>query len=141
MRWREATLEDGEAAWQSGCWISLGYHNKRGVPMLRTATSNTTAAKAMWERENGPVPEGKILGSLCGTKACIRPSHRVACSRSENAYRQGITRLSSSLRLRAWVLHARGFSNRWIAEMMNVDERTIRRVLDTGLEPIREDRR
>lgn len=128
MPYREATPEDGEAAQLSGCWIWTGYTVK-GRPIVRTARSNTTAAKAAWERENGPVPAGKQLGSLCGIGLCVRPSHHQPMNGRQIAYRTRRTLLDRHAQKQARVLRARGYSKRRIADMLEVDEGTVRTVL------------
>jgi hypothetical protein len=139
MPWREATPEDGEAAYEMGCHIWTGYTNDRGIPVARTKTSNTTAARALWERENGPVPDGYQLGSECGVRLCIRPTHHEPMSGSEIAYRTGRTRLDRRLRIRAKVLAVLGVPKARIAEALNVSPRTIGRVLNEPANPIREE--
>lgn len=137
MPWRDATPEDEGHAYECGCWIWTGYTDAKGVPVRRTATSNTTAARALWERRNGPVPDGLLLGSLCGNRLCVRVNHREPMTRSEIAYTSGQTKLTRRLRKRAWALAARGVPKRRIAEAMNVDPATIGRIAKGQIDPIK----
>ena len=130
MPWREADRQvDGENAWQSGCWIWTGYTDQRGRPMLRNKVSNRLASTVLWERENGPAPEGMVLGSLCGEQVCVRATHREPMTRRELSYKTRWMRLNRPRRLRAYVLRVQGWSNREIADHFGVDEATIRRAL------------
>jgi hypothetical protein len=140
MPWREARPEDGRRAWQSGCSLWTGYVNPRGHAYARRGGRSMLAARAYWMDENGPVPDGMVIGSLCGEPLCIRFSHHEPMTYSEIAYRYGQTRMNHKQRIRAWMLHRSGVSNRRIGHLLNVDESVIRDVLATGYEPIKEDR-
>jgi hypothetical protein len=124
---RKATPEDG-LAYEMGCELWTGYKDARGRPVLRTRSTSTLAARVLWERENGPVPDGLRLGTLCGTKDCVRSSHRTPSTPAEIAYRAGLTALTPRLADRARLLVKAGYSKRRIADAMNVDEATIRRI-------------
>lgn len=128
MPWREAEPEDG-VAYESGCWIWTGYTDERGTPVVRTATSTTTARRAAYERENGPVPEGRVLYAMCGTRLCVRPRHHEPVTTRTLRYRQGRTKADRAMRKTALHLRLRGISGRQIAERLDVDEGTVRRVL------------
>jgi len=135
MTWHLATPEDGENAYVCGCHLWDGQTDRDGTPVIHTTQGNTTAAKALGERKNGPVPKGKVLGSLCGETLCVRPRHREPMTHRELAYRYGRTALTPRLRDRAYRLVSSGMSRRKVAELMNVDESTIRhalRELDRG---------
>jgi hypothetical protein len=63
----------------------------------------TTAARALWEAEYGPVPEGKKL--FARWRALVRlPPHHIAVGPGEMAYWTGWTGLDRKLRIRAWAL-------------------------------------
>lgn len=57
------------------CWAWTGYVNSRGTPVVRTAKTNTTARRVVWERERGPIPDGYELVSVCRNQVCVRVSH------------------------------------------------------------------
>lgn len=132
MPWREATPDDGENAHACGCHIWTGYTTPEGQPVVRTATSQTTARRAAWQRENGPVPEGMVLTALCGETLCVRPSHHEPVTVQTIRYRTGWTKRDRQMRRTALRLKMLGWSGRRIADALAVDEATVRAVLRDG---------
>lgn len=131
MPWREATEEqDGKMAAVMGCHVWTGYVDpQQGYPILRTKTSSTTAAKALWEKENGPVPEGKKLGSLCGNRLCVRPRHREPMTPRQIAYSSGSTGLNPADQMAIRVQVAGGTPIAVVARRYQVERRAIYQVL------------
>jgi hypothetical protein len=139
MPHRPATTEqDGYNAEACGCWIWTGHTDGNGVPIRRTATSNTTAARYAWEQENGKVPEGQILHKDCGTQLCVRPRHHRPVDRAEQSYLNGHSRLTPMMGKRAQRAIAKGMSKRKVAEVFNVSPRTIGRIADGSHWTVRE---
>lgn len=128
--YRDADMTlDGPRAYESGCWIWTGVvDNKTGVPLKRYKGKMTTAARALWQAENGEVPEGKVIGSDCGTTLCVRPSHHSPVSRTEVAYRSGRARVNETIAKRAYAASQRGMSERKLARLLDVSARTAGRI-------------
>lgn len=68
---------------ERSCWVWTGRVDKTDTPIVRTRSRCTTARRYYWERENGSVPEGKILASLCGNNLCVNPDHAGPISRTD----------------------------------------------------------
>ena len=70
------------------CWVWTAYLNKSGYGQFGLADRSLMLAhRWAWEREHGPVPDGLELDHLCRVRACVRPSHLEAVTRSINAQR------------------------------------------------------
>lgn len=132
MPCRPAEPADGLIPYESGCLIWTGTTNRQGHPIATistpTGTTTTTAARREWERDNGPVPDGKVLASYCGTKLCIRPDHHEPVTVTENRYRTGSARLNETLAKRAYQASKRGKSLSQIAAAFGVSRRTAGRI-------------
>lgn len=128
--YREAERErDGDHAFESGCWIWEGLTNDRGVPLKRYDGKMTTAARALWREETGrEVPEGKVIGSDCGTRLCVRPSHHSPMTRSEVSYRSGQSRVNEAIAKRGFVAAQSGMTERTLARLLDVSARTAGRI-------------
>ncbi len=72
---------------ETPCWVwqraTIGGH---GDPYGQTWHEGRTrvAHKVLWERENGPVPDGLHLHHLCEVTLCVRPDHLMPVTPSEN---------------------------------------------------------
>lgn len=111
-----------------GCWIWTGATDKWGVPTARTKTSQTTAARREWMRENGPVPEGKIITKDCAVKLCIRPRHHRPATWGEVRYRTGQVRVDTFTAQRAFLLSKQGWSRSKVAHVFGVSRSTVQRI-------------
>lgn len=69
------------------CWIWQGARSRNGYSNIGIGGHNMTAHKAMYEREVGPVPEGKELDHLCRVRDCVNPAHLEPVTRGENMQR------------------------------------------------------
>ena len=127
--WRDADRErDGEHAEACGCWIWEGVTDAKGKPLRRKGKTMTTAARAMWEGENGPVPEGMIVVADCGIRLCVRPSHHAAVTPTEATYRRGHARLNERLARKAYLAILSGMSERKVARIFDISPRTAGRI-------------
>ena len=127
--WREATREeDGEHPEACGCWIWEGVCDSKGIPLRRKGKTMTTAARALWEEENGPVPEGEVVVADCGVRLCVRPSHHSAVTLTEAAYRRGHARLNERLARKAYLAILSGLSERKVARIFDISPRTAGRI-------------
>lgn len=130
MPWRVATEEeDGPEAALMGCHIWTGWTTPKGIPVVRTATSSTTAAKLLWERENGPVPKGRLVGSLCSNRLCVRPRHHEPMTPRQIAYRSGQTRLTPTQQTAIQLQYIQGVGITEIARRYETTRTAIYRVL------------
>ena len=131
MPWREATAEqDGPHAEACGCWIWTG-RTEKGVPVIRTTDSQTTAARYYWAREKGkPVPAGKVLYALCGNRLCVNPRHREPVTQKERSYRSGEVKLSLDMARRAHHAAKNGMTQSQVAAGYGISRRTAGRLAD-----------
>ena len=125
VRWHED--EDPEGL---RCWIWDGSTDRRGLPIIHAAGGCTTGRRWVWEREEGPIPEGAILGSYCEERLCVRPRHHFPATASSMVGERSQARLNSYLGKRARELVMEGHSRRWVARQFDVSEATIRAAVD-----------
>lgn len=73
---------------KSGCWICTS-HGGKNYPRVGKGRASVLIYKTLWEEENGPVPDDKILLTVpeCSDWVrCINPAHRVLGTRHQLAY-------------------------------------------------------
>ena len=58
---------DGHLLWDG--WLANGY------PAAKQTGNTVYLKRLIWEEINGPIPEGAVVISTCGQRACIEPSH------------------------------------------------------------------
>jgi hypothetical protein len=108
------------------CWIWTGLIEAQ-TPVIRTATSKTTARRYHWERENGrPVPEGKVLTPRCGERLCVRPYHMDVVTPAEMVARTRPPKVTPAMKKRMSVLINNGMAQREVARLMGIDEGAVR---------------
>ena len=72
------------------CWLWTGGTGGSKSIYGRFRPDGSTKVQAhvwLWERENGPVPDGLELDHRCFTPLCVRPSHLEAVTHAENVRR------------------------------------------------------
>ncbi|MFY9460443.1 MAG: HNH endonuclease signature motif containing protein [Aquabacterium commune] len=87
----EQALSEGMAkALEVGeCLEWQGLFGCKGVmPIIKSRelsayTQNYAAPRLVWERENGPVPEGKLVYRSCCNNACVSLDHLVVGTRAQ----------------------------------------------------------
>jgi hypothetical protein len=67
-----------------GCEFAIGRKDRDGYAFWGSSRAHIAA----WERENGPVPEGKELDHLCRRRACAALIHLEPVTRRENELRK-----------------------------------------------------
>lgn len=68
----------------SGCWLWAGAKDKDGYGQVKWNGVTCAAHRVSYELHNGTIPEGKLLMHTCDTPACVRPSHLIAGTQSDN---------------------------------------------------------
>jgi len=82
--WKKVTFVDGD-----GCWLWSGATNGRYGMVRRGNGSKTnirriSAHRFAYEDVMGPIPAGLVIMHSCDTSLCVRPSHLVAGTYSDN---------------------------------------------------------
>jgi hypothetical protein len=74
---------------QWGCWLWTKAIDKRdGYGLVWRGPSPMKAHRVVYEAEVGPIPEGLVLEHRCRVRRCVRPSHLLPVTQSENLYRR-----------------------------------------------------
>jgi len=69
----------------SQCWIWQGKRSKEeGRALVPSHNGTGYAARALWQRLHGAVPDGMDLAHICHRTECINPEHVRPVSRSQN---------------------------------------------------------
>ena len=70
-----------------GCRVWQGALDAGGYPIVWRGRRPARAHRVVYEREVGPVPEGKVLDHACRNRACVRPDHLEPVTHAENVRR------------------------------------------------------
>ena len=72
-----------------GCWLWTGAlaPNGYGIVQKGRRAGTTVVHKAMWQLDNGPVPDGLELDHLCRVRRCCNPAHLEPVTRQTNVDR------------------------------------------------------
>jgi HNH endonuclease len=57
-----------------GCWLWMGYRNKKGYGMFKMPDRVQLAHRAAWMLTNGPIPDGLDVLHKCDNPPCVRPT-------------------------------------------------------------------
>jgi hypothetical protein len=81
----------------TGCWLWGLTITRNGYGQIRANRRDGTvlAHRALYERQNGPIPEGLDLDHLCRVRHCVNPSHLEPVTRSENNLRGLLGKLTA----------------------------------------------
>jgi hypothetical protein len=77
------------------CWIWRGGQSGNGYGRLSHDGRVHGAHRWFYEREHGPVPEGKFLDHLCRVTLCCNPAHLEPVTHTENVRRGIGTKLTA----------------------------------------------
>ena len=69
----------------SSCVVWTGHVNTDGYGQLRVDGRMVKAHRYAWEREHGPIPDGKVIDHTCFVRACVNVGHLRLASRAENS--------------------------------------------------------
>jgi hypothetical protein len=82
LKWETLHHAEGDG---SSCWIWLRCKSSGGYGSIRVCGKSLMAHRYAWELENGPIPEGSVVGHYCDHLACVRPDHLYIGSRTDSA--------------------------------------------------------
>ena len=71
------------------CWLYLGAKPPDGYGKKTVADRTVTASRWIWETLFGPLPDGLVVSTACGTRGCLNPHHLRACTQAD-ANRAGV---------------------------------------------------
>ena len=72
--------------WEGDCLVWTGAKYRSGYGSI--ALGNNTPGyvhRYAWERENGPIPDDKVIDHQCWNKLCVRVDHLRLASKSQNS--------------------------------------------------------
>lgn len=71
------------------CWMYLGTKTSDGYGKKTIGERTISAGRWIWETLFGPLPDGMIVSTACGTRGCLNPHHLRACTQAD-ANRAGV---------------------------------------------------
>lgn len=80
------------------CWDWLGFVTDKGVATKQTGPRHVPARRWMWQQLFGPIPDGLVVTTTCGSKVCCNPHHLRCCFQADaNRLGAGVTLLASDV--------------------------------------------
>lgn len=70
--------------WQGDCLVWVGPRNPDGYGSIRVNGVGVGAHRHAWERENGPIPEDRVIDHICWNRACVNVKHLRLATLSQN---------------------------------------------------------
>jgi hypothetical protein len=61
----------------SACWTWHGGKWPKGTPLTTIQKRSYSVRRLLWERDHGPMPEGRTASPACANKECVNPHHLV----------------------------------------------------------------
>ena len=95
------------------CVVWTGHVNAKGYPRINTGARLELVHRYVWERENGPIPEGAEVDHICFNRACIKPEHLRLADRVSNTRHRSGAQPNSVSGVRN--VHRRG--DRWVVRL------------------------
>lgn len=81
---------EGKLSRQGDCLVWTGLRNPQGYGQVSWRGKTLSAHRFMWEKHNGPIPEGIEIDHICHNPPCVELKHIRLATRKENArYRWG----------------------------------------------------
>ncbi len=71
------------------CWEWQSAFNAAGYPHKTHNGVDLLASRWMWMTLFGPIPQGLVVSTKCGNRACVHPAHLVLRTQAE-ACREGV---------------------------------------------------
>lgn len=120
---------------ETQCWNWAGGINSSGYGVYERDRKRTVAHRFIYERNKGPIPEGKYLDHICKNRRCVNPDHLQPVTNSEHAAietARGVNR-KTSLELQEAALRLKGtMSARAAADMVGIHRGTVNRLWARG---------
>lgn len=87
-----------DCGFDSPCWVwQRARRSRAGYGTCRLNGKLVLAHRAMYEKHNGPIPEGLHIDHLCRNPACVNPGHLEPVHRDENVRRGDCAKLDYEL--------------------------------------------
>lgn len=69
---------------ETGCYRWDGAVDTTGYAIMADACRKMGAHRYAWERVNGPIPDGKVIDHICGTRSCTKVEHLRITTQKQN---------------------------------------------------------
>jgi hypothetical protein len=112
------------------CYEWLGALNTNGVAQKRLGDRTYTARRWMWQQLFGPIPDGLVVTTTCGSLTCCNPHHLRCCFQADaNRAGPGVTLLPGDVaKIRAAAKTRNSHTASQLAARYGVTPNTIRDV-------------
>ena len=121
----------------TGCWLWTGALSPTDYGLFRAGGAHYRAHRASWEIHHGPIPASMSVCHRCDVRACVNPAHLWLGSHLENMHdrsskgrtlrgaQQRAAKLDDIKVIEARRIHAQGISQRSLARLLGVDQKTL----------------
>lgn len=99
---------------EGACLVWTGHANAKGYPRMNVGGNKLVLVyRYVWERANGPIPDGAEIDHICFNRACLELSHLRLSDRVANTRHRMGAQPNSISGVRN--VHRRG--NRWVVRL------------------------
>jgi hypothetical protein len=128
----EQLIAEQDCGYSSPCWMWQGTLTTAGYGQYHFTVNGVLhypmAHRLMWEKANGPIPDGLHIDHLCRNPPCVNPDHLEPVTPRENAYRGNATKVTDEEALEIRRRRAAGETAPSIARDYPIGESAVRSI-------------
>lgn len=113
LRQKKSSPEESFALrteWRGGCLVWTGGMHKEGYGVIWDGRKVQRAHRWVWEKANGPIPEGAMIDHACFNRKCVNINHLRLATPNQNGSNLSYTSSGSKTEVRNVYRHGKGYS-------------------------------